>query len=363
MAMLAGMEIPEYAQLHSTLALHRVAAPAGKLAPHGAPESATINKYLGMRPHRDGACVCYDCIDAWLASKYQTTFFLRLHHVRGLDWCPEHGSALYEVTAPNPFHDLPHLLRDKGMTVRGPAAVRRLPRSGTLQRYTAIATELLSRRCPVSCYALNRILSDRAKDADFCSPSAERPTLISDLVLDTVDEKWLLRHIPEFANKQRGEPFHLFDSIDKHSHNAARGEIYVLALAILYPSTEAALFAIAEAETTEFSDGGRQTRRIVRLTGDDLWFSGMLPLYVEFEGNVEAVAARLGTTSSDVSRVMRSAGVPVFGKLPKSTWHALGRFLAGATIRDACRTAGARSQDLESLVRKCIPARRRSGHS
>ncbi|MBX7133930.1 MAG: hypothetical protein K1X67_14755 [Fimbriimonadaceae bacterium] len=124
-----------------------------------------------------------------------------------------------------------------------------LPANGVLRRYVELALSLMTRRKPIAGNALNRILASRTEELR----RGHAPHLqVSDTLLDSVSQRWLAAHFPEFSDKRRGVFLSSFDRVAFESSAPGRGECYALALATLYDSTAEALDAVTQAEDLAF---------------------------------------------------------------------------------------------------------------
>lgn len=247
LALSAQVAPMEYARAHSMLPSHRVAAKAGQIAPHGSEAAVSFSRLLGMETQKKGGYVCLDCIADDLATA-RFTWFRRAHHLTGVDWCWEHGTALSWVDSTNPFDSVPHLWRSDGKTKPMQVHQATLPKDGLVRRFVDIAIGLLSRPRPVSCTVLNGALAIRARKLGLRISEKGAAPLVSDRLMDQADADWLVG-VGSMENKRRGTFHNRIDIITKSPSVAGAGESYALVLATLFDSAQDALAVVSDADS------------------------------------------------------------------------------------------------------------------
>lgn len=355
LAMASEIETTDYAHRHSMLASLRVTAFSGEAQLHGASDVQFYNSKLGMRLQRDGGYVCSDCIDEDLASEHQISWFRRAHHLIGVDWCHKHGGLLHRVDSPTPFDGLPHIWRAEGLTTRLTSFCDQLPPDGFLRRYVDISVGLLARHRPVSCLALNQLISDRAKLIGLRGSKVGQRTLASDRLLDLADENWLQRHVVGIESKQRGVRFSRVDLIVTRHVTPAPGDGYALLLSTVYETAEDALGVLVQADDEE--RGGQVAPRgtVVKRYGDEFWQPPVWGAYVSSNGSFSAMSDKLNVSRNYLATEMMKIGLPsLSGIHTNQRWEALLSFVAGEALDVACKLSAVDFQTVENLVRTCI---------
>ncbi len=254
LARVSDMSPQGYAVKHTLLSNFLVAAPADECQLFGSVAMARRTSQFAMRLPRRHAFVCLKCIDADMASE-RFSWFRRSHQLVGVDWCAEHRENLHQVVAERPFEHPPNWWRDDGLTVDSPLSVEKARSNAFIDRHAAISLSLLRRDRPVPCEALNQLLCEQARRMDVGGARTKGQTLLSDRLLALAGDDWLYRHFPHFAMKTRGLVYRQIDNILKRRETAAPGEVYVLALAALFDSAEAALHAVVLADSDASAPG------------------------------------------------------------------------------------------------------------
>ena len=245
LALGCGSDPVRYSQEHSMTGAIRVAVPRGDRHIHGSRPTRTWMAQNGMAIPRREALVCRECVAADVLEG-PMSWFRRIHHLVGVDWCPIHRTALEAVIAPDPFGGLPHAwLSAKATTPISSGLIP--PESGFLPRFVEICCRLLVRTGPSDCQSLNNALTSRAAQMGIGANATRTRTLLSDHLLDIAGEDWLLRHVPHFAMKGRGLAFRAIDAVLDRRESAAPGETYAMALAALYGSAAEAIQVLDDA--------------------------------------------------------------------------------------------------------------------
>lgn len=257
LARASGMTTQSYAVKHTLLSNFVVAAPADECSLFGSVGMARRTGQFAMQLPRRHAFVCLDCIDADMASK-RFSWFRRSHQLTGVDWCAEHRENLHQVAAERPFEHPPNWWRDEGLPVDSRLVGESANSNAFIDRHAAISLSLLRRDRPVPCEALNQRLCEQARRMDVGGARTKGQTLLSDRLLALARDDWLYRHFPHFAMKTRGLVYRPIDNLLKRRETAAPGEVYVLALAALFDSAEAALKTVALADDDASTSGERQ---------------------------------------------------------------------------------------------------------
>jgi len=247
LARVSGMSPQSYTVEHTIVATFMVAAPADECQLFGSVGTARRTRQFGMRFLRKHAFVCHSCIDEDLANK-QFSWFHRSHQLVGVDRCVRHNEYLHQVFAEHPFESAPSRWRDEGLVSERPFGPMRSTTNSFIDRQGSISVSILLRDRPVPCERLNRLLCEQARRLNVGGARTKGQTLLSDRVLELAGEDWLYRRFPHFAMKSRGIAYREIDNVLKRRETAAPGEIYVLALAALFASSEAALHMVALAD-------------------------------------------------------------------------------------------------------------------
>lgn len=203
LAGVAGMSLVDYARQHSLMGVLRVGARPSEMALHGAPEATNFTKRLGMLTQKKEAFLCPRCVQEDL-EHWKFSWFRRTHQLQGVDWCPSHRTPLVKVKGSNPWERLPQHRMEKG-EVEGPnLGASDLESNDFVLRFTEIGCALLERSRPLHLGRLAGLLCDRAREIGLrTSQDGVKPNL-SDLVLRSAPEEWLMRHWPDLVDKKPG---------------------------------------------------------------------------------------------------------------------------------------------------------------
>ena len=354
LALASGMAPEDYACSHSMLAVQRVAARNGLLHEHGSPMSASFTSRLGMLPQRAGAYMCHTCVDEMLAGPRKVSWYIRSHHLVGVDWCATHGTVLDRVDARRPFDQLPHHWREAGKTKPVDASHDDVPTSAFLARYISLLQHLLSRRRPVSCQALNRLIANRAKTLGLRTSNKGQRPLLSDRLFELADHRWLCRHIPGAIGKRRGEFFGRIDMIATSYSVAASGDAYAMALTAAFDDVSEAIEAVQGADCPEARSTPSFDAPVVKRMSPQFWHGDIWPLYLQHEGSARKIAAALNMDRTYLGSKLAEIGLPSLHQSKESgLWRSFLRFRNGSTLTDACIAEGVAIAALEQLLRTC----------
>lgn len=357
LAYVSGLSTKDYAGRHTMLPVLRVAAKSGQTHEHGSEAAISVDGRNGMLTQRRGAYICRRCVDDDLRSAHAMSWFHRAHHLIGVDWCPVHGEPLHRVEAVDPFAEVPHSFLESQRSPASIGDVTSAESDGFSTRYVQIAVELLKRRRPVNCTAINNILAERARELGLRVCETGRRPLLSDRLLEIADHRWLERHWPGLQSKAVGQSHGRIDQITFARTIPGTGDAYALALTTLYDDAASALAQLARADTdlcaaAHVSESARQRTS----TGKDstYWRGTVWTEYLACRGSHARLAERLGMDRTHVNGRLRAMGLPSLTHAANDrAWHALVRISQGATSADACAEAGADPAELDALVRTC----------
>lgn len=274
LALLSNNDPKDYARKHSMLAALRVAAKSGSDMPHGADNAHSFSRRLGMQTQRSGAYCCIKCIEDDLKTKWNFSWYRRMHHIIGVDWCHVHGCALSEIDSDVPFTQLPHTWLSEGKLIPVNAVVPHLPEEGFLSRYVEIATKLLHRERPFQVENIRICLARRAKHHSLRIGRIGRSPLISDRLFEMAPIGWLKEYLPKFDEKIQMKYFHRIDSLALFSKSAGAGDAYAMAITVLYASADEAFLDLSLAEDSDAEAGKDKKKtntRGVKFWNGEIW--------------------------------------------------------------------------------------------
>ncbi len=196
LALASGMSSIAYAQAHSMIPALRVATKGDVIRPHGHREDRSYTKRLGTMAPKEGGFVCLKCLKRDL-ERFGFSWFRRVHHLIGVDWCINHGDALWQVATSDPFSALPHVLKARGQLRELDACAHSLDEADPfLQRYVTISASLLTLAQPIPTTQLHRPIRERATGLGLRRSMLGKQPPLSDRVRDLAPKRWMQAHVP-----------------------------------------------------------------------------------------------------------------------------------------------------------------------
>lgn len=225
-------------------------------------------------------------------------YWRRRHQINGIDWCPTHHIPLSILAEESVISEPKRQPALSQLTVSEIDLQNELA-SSAIHRLQGILLGWLHRPEPVHVRAWSDVVRERCHALDLRIGEVGKRPVTSDLILEHFPQSWLKRHMPEVASKQALTCIRKIDGACIDRHVAYPALACAAILAVLFDSAEEALTTLDLAN-----------RRIAA------------------HGNAVDAATQ-----------------------------ALGAFLAGAGLQQACRTFGAGMEDVESLLRnRCSAA-------
>jgi len=245
----AGIDLPAFARNHSMLPLRRSITRYD--IDHGSLDNLAVVHNCGIGTIRSGAYLCHDC--AWEDFHFHgRSYWRREHQTPGLFWCPKHRVAL-SVTKDkaallqSPTQVLDHAeMLDAGWT-------NDLQQHPVIARFLDLCGVLMDRPRPYFLLFVLEALrvAARSRGLTGCPVKADDPCcepLLSDAMLEAYPADWLAEILPALGGKPRGVVSHQVDGALWGTQSAAAGFAYILALALLFNSSEEARIAIQDVE-------------------------------------------------------------------------------------------------------------------
>lgn len=350
LAGVAGMSLVDYARQHSMMGVLRVGARPSEMALHGAPEATNFTKRLGMLTQKKEAFLCPRCVQEDL-EHWKFSWFRRTHQLQGVDWCPSHRTPLVKVKGSNPWELLPQHWMEKGEVEEPNLGASDLESNDFVLRFTEIGCALLERSRPLHLGRLAGLLCDRAREIGLrTSQDGVKPNL-SDLVLRSAPEEWLMRHCPDLVDKKPGSFYFGLDNTLISRTVPSTGFAYATALAALFDTplqVHQKLMQIDAGDAPEYQKPAK--RPIAR--DPAFWHGGFWGEYIEQQGRVRAMAPRLGMHPTHLREKFNQLGLPSLhdvGSAPR--WRAYLSFEAGESLSAACAAEGVSEAEVLELIR------------
>lgn len=263
LAATAGMEIAEFVREHTLLPLHRAIAGKATLTSHGSSERPTLLWTHAMREARAGAYFCLRCVDDDSDSN-GTPYWRRQHQLPGLYWCLQHESPLSWLGSSAAFISSP--TKHVESHIRVPAGWSDALRDDPLiTRFHKICLVFLHRAQPLDELDVAKALRARAAELGLHSGCGEiSKPLLSDLVRQRFNAKWLDSVVPALSRKTSGEYWRMIDAAVLSGRPGVSAIVYALAFSVLFDSDDLALSAMLSlsSENKKLRDVPKSDRQV-----------------------------------------------------------------------------------------------------
>lgn len=302
------------------------------------------DSYIRWAPTRivgDRTNLCLQCIredQAHLGFSY----WRRVHQLPGVCWCTEHEVPLRTIPGLNAFDVCPDRVLDQASETSWANDTE--SGSGIMRRYTAIASEVLSRGLLFDSLTASSLLGRRAVAMNLrLKGNGDRPT-VSTLAMTSLPARWLNETFPR-VRWSRGKFIATVDGACRSGENRYTPATLCLLAALLYEDAGTAIRELAALPPEPYTATAKRRR------GFDFWAGqGVFTEFVKQRGDVTNVAEVLGIHPSHVSHGLLSQGLPGLG-VGTGPQLALRAFLGGASLQDACSETGAAIDQIEALLR------------
>ena len=238
LAYLARQPLPLYAAQHTLgLAIQPFRTPLRQaVASAGALVTGPLRRGgPSMHPQIAGARLCEQCVEGDLR-EHPYSWYRRVHHVHGVEWCPTHQTALLVVDDPYPFLRTPDNWVREGKIAPIHANHEKIQHQGKiLGRYTTLVGEIMKRGLALDRVDVQRLLRGWHGKRAAGSPLK---AWLSDRIQEEVSPRWLTQHIPDWKNKRRGVPFPRLDDLMRRLAPTTRSRDFFLAAAATLETQE-----------------------------------------------------------------------------------------------------------------------------
>ena len=345
---LAGLETTAFAMEHTTLPLRRSITSYLVDLAHGSSSNLALLNQSGLRATRPGVYLCQDC--AWEDLDFHgRSYWRREHQIPGLFWCPKHRGPL-SVADDDDAVLLP-TTRMVGRSARFDAVwTDALQQHPLIARYVDLCNSLMDRPRPYPVTAARDALRVQARKRGYRTyalrGAVTRGTpLLSDAMLEAFPMDWLVQLVPGLKGKSIGVIVNQVDGVLWTATSASSATVYILALALLFKSSDEAHLAIEKAMKTQVSASRKRPPA-----------GGVDPALIRYFG-ADASVVQLGRPSpadwSNVVRTLRGAGLQ---RMPRSQAHpfcvAVKAFFIDKESLDRCLVlSGSARPAFEALLR------------
>lgn len=305
-------------------------------------------KYVSsaLRGSRSHAYLCPKCVEEDLEFR-GITYWRRVHQLPGVDWCIKHGVALHMCEGRDTFERSPMFALDSSLALDYERVAEARDHQ-LVGRYTRIAEGLLSEVTQSFHIAdVSILIRDWAKGQDLrVSLNGKRP-LLSDRVADFFPKTWLASHFPLSVRKEAGVFASWIDGTWFSRKTPCSTALYVLALAVMYESSDDALNALASLTPVSIP----RKVEVHRMPG--VWnTTGIVEVWMKHLGNCAAIAEDLGLSNYYIRKRLNEAGLPTLRRSAgDAVKRAMQSFWHGQSLSTVGESAGADQSDVESFLR------------
>lgn len=346
LARMASLDVPVFVRHHTTLPLRRSITSYQPELIHGCDTNLAMLNHSAMRQARPGAYFCHQCVEED-EGFHGLSYWRRNHQIPGLFWCQKHEISLNYTESTKAFLRPPSAFLEDCETM-SEDWVGASRKNEHVHRFLTIASDLMGREKPFSVKDVMPALRARAQTQGFrLYRTCKTGDLLSDAVVERFGRVWLATVSPSIAYKPAGMLFPQLDGVLYLSTSASSATAYMLALSVLFHSSEDALNALVSPNSVPRE---RCSRRVGRSIDRDQLKS----LYVDLKGNYSAIAASLATSYAAVSHRLEPMGLPNLSGMRGRIGKAIIAFFVEDLSMDASAASAGISRDaLEDAVKTC----------
>lgn len=340
------ININEFVRAHTTLPLRRAITSYQPHLKHGSPESVSMLRTTTMRLARPGAYLCRSCIAEDMSFR-GIAYWRRYHQMPGLYWCNRHHEPLAFIKNEQAFDQCTKSMINFATPIND-TWVNALIVSAPIQRYIEICSAFFERDKPIEVIHVALILKERAKQFGLSTCMSGNKPLLSDLVKESFPTEWLSTVFPKLVEKPHGVMMPSMDGVLYLNTAASSAMVYALALAVLYDSSDEALYEIT---ATSISIKPKRQRR--PSTVEDWSDSASFESYVKYQGSLIAVAQDMSVSPAAARRQMAKHGLPDLGPFSRKDLRTAAKlfYLDGVSYDEACQRSGVRKSEFDGIVR------------
>lgn len=353
LAWAAGMDLDMFVRLHTMTPFQRAFAKANRSHAHG----VNLNNHLRHEVLKIKVAE-FRCCSACLLEDtdfWGFTYLRVSHHIKGVNWCSKHNTPLTSIGISTSTPDL--LTKVTSYPAISATAPPAEERDVLLSRYAEIATDLMARTTPIPIKIISDLLRCEAARLGLRFAKTGRRDLLSDIALRRAPNEWLPEVLKSLSNKGKpdGSYHYALDTVTK-SNVTCTPEAYVLGLALVFSSSEKAITALANAESTM----SHSTTSLLNCEEPHKTIQALPPItrdaLVEAYGptgfKIVQVAKKLGRSTKRIYDLLRVHRLPPPNLIhPLANQRALLEFLEGGSHSDVCRANDVSPSNFDALLR------------
>lgn len=345
LAFASGVSLDTFVRKHSLLPFHRTVSQTDTDVTHGDLSRLELIEHFGMRVWRQSmAMYCLDCVKEDIASN-SFSYWRRSHQLPGVFWCLKHKCQLFNSKIGNrTFDHMPHLEMD-GCHIFSEAEFSEVLANPVIQRYVDIMLAVLDAERPTPFIQASFRMSELLKRHQLRIGKKGQQMTLTEKILEQVPMHWLRMIYPDISRRSTGE---YFNPIDNLALGPAADQSYILALAVLFDSSDEALDYWYDDIEVMFVGGESQWK-----SSSCIWKNDKLvKLLIQHNENHRSLSQALGVDATHVQHVMTAAGVPALAlENMYLACKAIIDFQKGMSLQSACEANGANLDEVEMLVR------------
>lgn len=240
MAHMAGVPFDAFLRGHTTIPLRRaIVRDANALSFRSSPHAL---RYVGLSGLRPGAYLCESCVKEDLKFHGQS-YWRREHQLPGVFWCSKHLRPLMVAEDDQAFLQTPAAVARLAKPLDVPW-VERLRNHAVIDRFATVVSELANARQSLPerqvTLALRPLLDACGIHVGYAQVS--RP-LLSDVLRNDLDERWLGSVIPGLLEQPRGIYWRPVDGASAGVALFITPAVYLVAFCLVHRSADEAVRA------------------------------------------------------------------------------------------------------------------------
>lgn len=288
------------------------------------------------------ARICDSCVKSDLQER-GFSYWRRSHQISGIVLCPYHDEILQCVPDRGAFNRP----AEEGLC-QGKASFNSpddAPKLEVVKRYCKLANALLHFEVPFSLVAIQNLVRTRLTELKIRLDKNGPGRSIVDVAKQNAPSDWLDRHFG--IRNKRSMPSYGLAHVARSAGHPANSSVYVLALALLYDTSDAALAALHMVKSAGSAVFYRQAATL------DYASDRVLDIFLRSGGGVGRTAKEIGVKKSTLQKGLGKVGIislqPILGTPVE---QALADFFDGASLQVACARHGLPEEQLEAILRR-----------